>query len=384
MIKANPKLRCKICRNSFTPTKVTQVYCNNPSCKTKGKNKRRNKSRQKNARLKKLTCLGHTGFECNKQLVATNKSGRCKNCKRIENRWIGFLNSKEGRRFVSAIYRGGNIEVFPELDDIKAFVELIGIQSKGTGIYDGKAAQRFDICHKYPLFRPDGTVGLYSRENLTLAPSSLNKSNGNKIINSQACYGTHFIYRDDLSPRYEVLRNKTSASEIRNLLFDKFGYYLVEWVDSMAFKRKVSSKIDPKFEREGKSNYEMACALSLWIQDGYYCQNLLNPVTIIDDDSDWDDALLEVMDENVLDIVDELVEEGETPYESCKGYLSKPENYYPTQDWFKTYLLNGDEDKHIEPIEENVESYFTCQLSGAVPSQLCTDNKLLNRYGYHY
>jgi hypothetical protein len=202
-------------------------YCGKP-CRQKASNKNKSKEKSKSQTKAKLTCSN-----CSNPISYGNKSSLCKSCKaleRIEHRKANLYLCTISEWLIRKVIYGGTVEILPR--DKNGMVELLKLRSfafKANGLHFDpdtweldNSKRCYEICHRFPFKAKDGRIGLFVRDNLVLAPATLNRKMGNAI----GCENGLWLDPDKLKPEFKVYKGMGSE-RVFNLIA-KWCPYIVE------------------------------------------------------------------------------------------------------------------------------------------------------------
>ncbi|MEZ8947043.1 hypothetical protein AB6E77_01665 [Vibrio sp. 10N.247.311.18] len=202
-------------------------YCGD-TCKKKASRSKTKKAKSKSQTKAKLTCSN-----CPNPISYGNKSGLCKSCKdleRIEHRKANLYLCTISEWLIHHAVRHGTVEVLPrDKDGMVALLKLRSFALKANGLTFKKDTWELDnskrcyhICHRFPLKAEGGRIGLFVRDNLVLAPASLNLKMGNAI----GCENGLWLDPTNLDPKFKVYKGM-GGERIFNLIAE-WCPYIVE------------------------------------------------------------------------------------------------------------------------------------------------------------
>jgi hypothetical protein len=126
-------------------------------------------------------------------------------------------------------------------------------------------ARRFEICHRFPCKHPDGRIGLFVRDNLVIAPKSLNRSMGNRVV----CENGLYLDPDKLNLEFRIYKGM-SDERIFKLIAEWCPYiiqHLMQKTDKGAYRfALVRSRSKPK---KKPKNIEGLLDRAVWRQESY-------------------------------------------------------------------------------------------------------------------
>jgi hypothetical protein len=240
-------------------------YCGD-TCKKKASRSKTKKAKSKS----KLTCLN-----CPNSISYGNKSGLCKPCKdleRIAYRKANLYLCSISKWLIRKVIRHGTVECLPR--DKQGMLEILSLrisyyQANGFTFNDDDwninlDARRFEICHRFPCKHTDGRIGLFVRDNLVIAPKSLNRSMGNRVV----CENGLYLDPANLDPAY--LTEDLSDAEVFDLIAEWCPYiveHLMQKTDKGAYRFSlVRSRSKPK---KKPKNIEGLLDRAVWRQESY-------------------------------------------------------------------------------------------------------------------
>ncbi|MFA0101164.1 hypothetical protein AB4359_12610 [Vibrio splendidus] len=308
-------------------------YCGD-TCKKKA-----SRSKTKKA---KLTCSN-----CPNSISYGNKSGLCKSCKdleRIAYRKANLHLCSISKWLIRKVIRHGTVECLPR--DKQGMLEILSLrisyyQANGFTFDEdwniNLDARRFEICHRFPCKHSDGRIGLFVRDNLVIAPKSLNRKMGNRVV----CENGLWLAPDNLDPTY--LTEDLSDAEVFDLIAEWCPYiiqHLMQKTDKGAYRfALVRSRSKPK---KKPKNIEGLSDRAVWKQESYQSFGFedMTPfqgkVNYIDFELDFDMSYLDLGFEYLLTTP-------ALPKSARKANTNSPSNFeyapmIPTVDEFEDIL----------------------------------------------
>ena len=204
-----------------------------------------------------------------------NKSGLCKSCKdleRITYRKANLHLCSISEWLIRKVLRHGTVECLPR--DKQGMLEILSLrisyyQANGfTFDEDWNIdidARRFEVCHRFPCKHSDGRIGLFVRDNLVIAPKSLNRSMSNRVV----CENGLYLDPANLDPKFKIYKGM-SNERIFNLISEWCPYiveHLMQKTDKGAYRFSLSrSRSKPK---KKPKNIEGLSDRELYQQESY-------------------------------------------------------------------------------------------------------------------